>query len=627
MRKISFSTKLALMILLGMGSLAYAAAWNDSMIVDEDPHIASGVGYVLKQDMRLNPEHPPIVKYLAALPVTLIPNLNVPFEHDYWVNPNRDPELVNGQWKWGQDFIFSSGNDADLIVRLARLGPMLLMLLLGWFVYRWTKDRAGSGAALVALLLYATSPTILGHGILVTTDVPAALGIFVGAYYFIRYLRDPSKKTLLQAGIVFGLAQLLKFSVVLLIPYFGLLAFGWWWLRAVSARGDSVRSVEAARRPRRPFWTYVGGTVLIGLIGVVVIYIVYAAVAIPGYPAEQQIADAKVLVLKFPLQGQPAGNVVIEMMRVSILRPIAQYLLGLAMVLQRAVGGNTTYFMGLTARDAWLAYFPIVYLTKIRLAVHLLTLMAIASGVFALRREITKGAGTFIKRISAFALKHFDELAMILFIFIYWATTLTSNLNIGIRHLAPTLPFLFVLLGIAIRRLIRIDPRTKIRGMMRSASLSGQRAMVITGLMLWAVIAGLLAYPHYISSYNVLAALRGGGQNIAVDSNLDWGQDLRRLGDFVEERGIKSITISYFGWAVPEYYMPEGTQVSEWWVDWDGEPTGWFAISTSYKQQGCAIPVRGFGERPGDNYDGYCFLRDHEPEAIVGTSIYVYNLP
>lgn len=626
--KLPFGHKIALGILMLMGVLAYSAAWNDTIIYDEDPHIAAGITYVQKGDMRLNPEHPPLVKYLAGLPVALMPGLDVPYDHPSWANPDNDPQLVNGQWDFGQDLIFRSGNDADAITRLARIGPTLLMLLLGWFLYRWTRERAGTGAGLVALLLYATAPAILAHGVLVTTDVAAGLGIFAGTYYFLQFLKEPNRKHLIAAGVAFGLAQLLKFSVVLLVPYFGVLAFGYWLLTRMQPAADKRAAADA---PKRPLLTYVGGTIVIGLIGLLIIYAVYAAVATSGYPADRQLADTIELTSRFPETGREAGALTVEMAKNPVLRPLAQYFLGLFMVLQRAGGGNTTFFMGQIARDAWLSYFPMLYLVKMRLSLHLLTLVAMVGGFLAIRRElfadVTAKGRSFIRRVAKWKLEYFDELAMIFFIAVYWFSTLTSNLNIGIRHLSPTFPFIFALIAIGLRPLISTEHDTHTQSMMHSLAQSAQNALVITILLVVAVLGGLAPYPHYLSHYNPLAELRGGGENIAVDSNLDWGQDMKRLGDYVEENNIESLTIDYFGWATTEYYLPPGTEVEGWWAGREGRPEGWFAVSASFKQAQCSEPVRGYGDRPGDTYDSYCFLENYVPEAIVGKSIYVYRLP
>ena len=120
--------------------------------------------------MRINPEHPPLMKDLAALPLLFMKNLKVPTDDKSWT------EDINGQWDFGRKFIFYSGNDANLIVFLARLAPLAIMITLGWFVFRASFELGGAGGGLIAIILYAFSPVILAHGRLVTTDVPAAAG-------------------------------------------------------------------------------------------------------------------------------------------------------------------------------------------------------------------------------------------------------------------------------------------------------------------------------------------------------------------------------------------------------------------------------------------------------------------
>lgn len=614
---------LAITILMVMALVAYGAAWNDVIVVDEDPHIAAGITYVDKRDMRMNPEHPPLVKWLAGIPVSIFQDLSIPYSHTSWT------EDVNGQWEFGKELLFRSGNDADAITRLARLAPLALMVLLGWFIYRWAAERRGAGTGIIALLLYATSPTILAHGVLVTTDVPAALGIFVGTYYFLRFLKAPTRKTLIIAGVAFGLAQLLKFSVALLIPYFGLLAFGFWLLKKIAIRHVDVRTKEGAREVKRPFATYVLGTVLIGVIGLAVIYLVYFALATSGYPAERQLADTMHHAASFPIPEY--GDVVVWMAQQPLLRPIAQYFLGLGMVIQRAAGGNTTYFMGMVDNQSWLAYFPVVYLVKIRLAVHLMTLLVLFIGLTAvLKRIIPLGtrrvvtAGTkMLDRVAHMKLKHFDELSMVFFILVYWYSSLTSNLNIGVRHLSPTLPFLFVLIAIGLSSFVKLPVSDVGRFSFKAFSESAQRVLLVGILIVWALIAGLAPFPHYLSSFNELAELREGGENIVTDSNLDWGQDLKRLAWFIEERGIETIYLDYFGWADPKYYITTAN-IEPWWANGKA-PDGWLAVSASFKQQACAEPTERFVEQTGFDGSAYCYLDQHDPVTIIGDSIYVYH--
>ena len=101
---------------------------QDSAVMDELAHIPAGYSYVKFLEYRLNPEHPPLIKALSALPL-LFQDLNFPADGDAWQNQ------VNAQWEIGKEFLYNSGNDADKIILYSRLVPMLLLLLLIGFTY------------------------------------------------------------------------------------------------------------------------------------------------------------------------------------------------------------------------------------------------------------------------------------------------------------------------------------------------------------------------------------------------------------------------------------------------------------------------------------------------------------
>ena len=183
------------------------ASFGESAIMDELAHIPAGYGYVHNLDYRLNPEHPPLVKALAALPLLFF-NPTFPTDNRAWTTD------INGQWDMGTSFLYESGNDPNLIVRVARIAPILLTLILIVLIYMWSAELLGAWWGLLPTILFSFSPTVLAHGHYVTTDVGATFGIFLAAYFFIKYLLSPSIRRLLIAGLVFGLAQLMKFSDV-----------------------------------------------------------------------------------------------------------------------------------------------------------------------------------------------------------------------------------------------------------------------------------------------------------------------------------------------------------------------------------------------------------------------------
>src|SRR3989344_8394148 len=109
------------------------ASFGDSAIMDELAHIPAGYGYVHNLDYRLNPEHPPLIKALAGFPLLFL-DLKFPTQNSAWTTD------VNGQWTMGGEFLYGSGHDPDTILRVARMGPILLTLFLIMLIYFWSRE-------------------------------------------------------------------------------------------------------------------------------------------------------------------------------------------------------------------------------------------------------------------------------------------------------------------------------------------------------------------------------------------------------------------------------------------------------------------------------------------------------
>ena len=201
---------LAIMLAISIGT-----ALGDAAIMDEVAHIPSGYSYIKYHDYRLNPEHPPILKDLAGIPLQFL-NVTFPTDEQFWATD------ANGQWNAGWRFMYLPGNDTEKIIFWSRFPIVLLSLLLGFFIFKWAKELFGVKAGLLALVLYAFDPNILGHDHYVTTDLGIAAFSVFAFYFFVKYLKDPSWKMTALAGVFLGLAQLAKFSAVLLFPIFGL---------------------------------------------------------------------------------------------------------------------------------------------------------------------------------------------------------------------------------------------------------------------------------------------------------------------------------------------------------------------------------------------------------------------
>lgn len=580
--------------------LAAASNIGDTLIVDEIPHIGAGYSYVSRGDMRLNPEHPPLAKAMAGLAILPITDGTVAFESSHWT------EQVNGQWNFGRLLIFNSGNDADWITLLARLPMLLFLILTAAVLWRWASSRYGETAALIAVILLAFSPTVLAHSRFVTTDMPAAWGVLIATFFFIRYLRIPSRRSFLLASVALGLALLTKFSTVLLLPFFFLMAILW----AFSERHGRLKG------SLKPTLRWAGRSILVMATGfVLIVWPVYFAVT-HNYPIERQVRDTADITAD---DGFTPGVVVVNWLaQRPVLRAAGHYGLGLMMVAQRSVGGNTIYWMGNVVKSAGFWYFPIVYFLKESLAWWILAALAVGTLVVRSRRE---HAHAHKPRKNEWLTDHFDELAMLLWLAIYWGFSVTSTLNIGVRHLLPVYPFTILLvsgrLGAVLDWLKRYD---KVRLKWASS--------IMAVLLGWYVFESAAVFPHMLTYFNQFAGGPSGGYRYVVDSNLDWGQDARRLASYMNANGIQDVSLDYFGWADPSYYLPGRivwTTVGQFTSSRDfvqnNRSNGWIAVSATFLQNS-----NGFKTFDRDDKKNYHWLTLYEPEAVIGNSIFLWNI-
>lgn len=569
-------------------ALAIFSVRDESLTSDELSHIPAGYSYLTQKDMRINPEHPPLIKDLAALPL-LFQNLKTDFTHPSWTKD------VNGQWSFGANFMYETGNDADAIAFSSRIAAMLLFILLCWLVYKWGLEKYGSKAALLALTLTAFSPNMLAHARYVTTDVGAALGFVLALYFFVKFSNQPSKKNLVYAGLAFGLAQLLKFSLILLLPlYVFILAILYFvkprpWSNPKGGVKHQVFDIKKSAVSLLAILT----------IGYLLVWPVYQF-HVWNYPPERQKSDTEFILGSYPFK--PAARAVVWLADKPILRPYAQYLLGLAMVFQRTGGGNTTYYLGDVSAVAWKSYFPVVYLIKEPLPILLLILAAL--GLMIGR------SGSKIK-IKKWIESHLAEFTWLAFIVLYWTTSIIGNLNIGLRHVLPTFPFIYLLVSGQIIKWLEAKS---------GVFEAGSKKFVLGALLAWLIFETAKIHPYYLAYFNQLAGGAENGYKYAVDSNLDWGQDLRRLAQYVEENKIDKIKLDYFGGGRPEYYLGDKYEYLR-----SGDTSqrrGWLAVSATFLQNGRGRATKGYNQ--GTTF--YRWLDDYEPVAKIGYSIFVYKL-
>lgn len=592
----NFAEITAVIIVVSAIILAVTSVWNDSPIVDEIPHIGAGYSYITRGDYRLNPEHPPLVKDLAGVSLKIYGIQDqAAFADKSWQTD------VNGQWEFGRKLIFNSGNDAMGVSRFAKMPMLIFFIISAIIIFAWAKQISGYLTALLALFLFAFSPTVMAHSRFVTTDVSALFGVLLSSYFFVHYLKNQNKKNLAIAGLAFGIAQLTKFSLFLLVPFFLVMAVFYAFLN--SPRSRLLTTFYLLR-----------STLFIIVIGY--IFIVWPVYILHtwNYPPNLQHDHTQNLLGSYG--NRSVAETVIYVSDKPIIRGLAEYGLGLLMVTQRSIGGNTAYFMGEIRNWAWPQYFPVVYFIKEPLAfwglLAIVILITIAQ-VQSLRLKAQWATGLYwIKSCTNWSRNNFDKFFMLAWIALYWFISIRSNLNIGVRHLMPVYGFTFILLSGALVKIASSLDRKKLFAFY----------FLLFTLLGWYLYENLSVYPYYLTYFNQVAGGPSGGYRYVVDSNLDWGQDLKRLADWVKENNVKKISLDYFGWSDQSYYLKDNFV----WISVgrykntddflkENPEGGYLAVSVSY--------YMGSREKPET---AYAWLDNYKPITVIGNSIFVWYI-
>ena len=363
---------------------------------------------------------------------------------------------------------------------------------------------------------------------------------------------------------------------------------------------------------------YLGNVIVVFVIGFLVVYPFYF-LATANYPPEKQLADTEFILGSFA-GGPPAEGESCSGMRClaelniwaadkPIVRPYAQYMLGVLMVIQRSAGGNTAFFLGKVSSKGSPLYFPVAYSLKEPLPVLIFIGTALLFGMYRIGRALAKRKTNFTEYFGT----HLGEFSMLLFTLIYAGWSIQSPLNIGVRHLMPIMPFMYILATSSVKKWTY------------SNTIKRQIKIVFVSILLaWFAVDVVVAYPFYLSYFNEFVGTQNGWEYI-TDSNYDWGQDLKRLETYVDENNIDKIAVDYFGAGSPSYYLGDR---AEGWYSAKGSPLEsgikWLAVSVN-QLQGAIAPKAGGFERKAE--DEYRWLPNpQQPYARAGTSIFIYKL-
>ncbi len=549
--------------------------WNEAY------HLLAGYRYLQAQDYGINSEHPPLVKLLAALP--LIPHqLNVP--HVPQGTSKREGYMA------ARKFLYS--NDADALLLRARLAAGILALTLALLVFEAARRMFGVGAAFLAMGLVVFEPNLLGHGALVTTDVGMSCCLFASVYAFYRYLNQPSTLKLVECGCVAGLTLAAKHSGVLVFPILGLLELTEVVFAFRSEAGPSGQSGKRLRAALRLGVRLIGRLAIIALIALAVLWAFYGfrfaarpAGAKMTPPLAEYISGADAPGIQDPV----LSRLILGLHRARLLPE--SYLYGFSDVLMVSEGHRAAFLFGkLYPKGQWF-YFPAVFIIKSTLGFLLLLLLVPFARRF-LRAE-----------------KPREVAFMLLPVGLYFAISLTSKLNVGIRHLLPVYPFLAVLVAGATWHLAKQHRRW---------------AYTVTLLVGVHMFSSLRSFPDYLAYSNEIWGGPDGTYRVLTDSNADGGQGLIAAQRYLEKENIRDCWLGYFGSADPSYYNLPCKLLPDRFSSWWGDPVDATPASVQGTLLIGATQPAGVYWGPGDMnpYEQFMELR---PAKVLAGSILVFR--
>ncbi len=328
------------------------------------------------------------------------------------------------------------------------------------------------------------------------------------------------------------------------------------------------------------------------------------------------------------------------------------------MALQRVDGGNTIYFLGKVRGTGGWIYFPVLFLLKEPIPTLIIVFLGLALALWwTIKRTVRNRGGRGVgigRRMRSYLTDHFGEFSLASFVVLYWGYSMHSPLNIGIRHILPTISLIFILAAVVWKQWI-MQLNLNVAGLTeafasaaRSFVASMAKYIFLILLLAWLLLETLFAAPYFLSYYNEFGGGVGGGYHFVDDSNYDWGQDLLRLQSWVNANPqVDTIAVDYFGGGNPQYYL--GAKAVPWSSSM-GDPADhgihWLAVSVNTLELAIQPLAAGQSRNASSTYSWLTALRASTagvnasgtwlggdmgnvptPDARAGTSIFIYHLP
>lgn len=549
-------------LLIVMAAVQVVVITRKSLTADEIVMIPAAYYYVKTGDPSFIREHPPLSKLLAGIPLALM-RLKV------------DPPTADGTDSDGDRMMrvwtsnFGKFEKMSFVARLPAIG---LTVLLGLLILIFARELFGARVAVFAVALFSLEPTVLAHGRVVQTDIPAAFGFLLFFYVLRRYLNTPTWQTALALGLALGIAVLTKFSMLLVIP---LLAAVYVWLMWKVPKSYEGRAAISAH---------------MGIAALAFVLLVNAAYLFSWRPLMD--GDVQLAADALPKYAGFATG----LLRVSSHFLPTDFLGGIFWQIKHNADGHPASLLGAYSRFGWWYYFPVAFALKTTIPFLLLSIASLGWGVLEVVRRRDQ-----------------RYLWLLVPFLVYTGFVMTSQINIGVRYYLPAFPFLCIASGIALDSLIRSE----------RARMIGVTVTLV--VFAWVGIEAIRAYPDEMAYMNELTAGSPSWDYLS-DSNVEWGDDVKQLSAYLRARGETRVhsavlsgylTFRFFGIEQIDLLPAEDAPLPK---------IRYTAIGASFLN-GSVIPSRVNGRNLSEE-ERVNFLdeyRNRTPETIIGRSTYVFR--
>ena len=541
-------------LLLIQFCLGLYSARQLSVTHDEYWHLP--VGFLSLETGRFDHDrlNPPLIRSWSALPLLMTSA------------QSGSPDLSSDPADYGDAFLEANPENYQHYYFLGRCMILLLSCVSGLLLALWTRELFSSQAACFAVFLWVMSPNILASAALGTQDL-AITGFFLAVFYCgWKFACLPTWKWALVTGIVLGLAQLTKYTAILLVP---LLLIQWVLVR--------YKSPEIQERPANRTVVLRWGVLLLSSLFILNAGYLFRDSLQPVSSYQFQSSELKVL------------TALPEFLQIIPLPVPRDYLMGFD--LQRFIMQQThpTFLDNQWEEHGFRSYYLYTMLYKLPHGFQFLIVIAIYSWF--------KQPRLLARRTLAVLL---TPVVLLLCI-----ASLANN-QLGLRYVLPVFPFIILLCAPLIDQ------------------LDFDRHKIRSYLILIAMLSlplSLRHAPDHLAYFNELSGGPEQGDSHLVDSNIDWGQDLYRLQDYLNQNPISDLKLAYFG------TIPPGKLGIKYDLPAEFRPVpGKYAISVSILQGRPYTLRRQDGSRYNLEHDALGFFRFFEPEAQLGYSINFYEV-